>query len=83
MLLPRLFLGVGSSILLRSLDKVGLLHRSYHALDKGNFVLVQTIFPIQHLVRILWFYDIVGLSLLSFRFCSNFALWASFCAILR
>ena len=51
MFLPGASLGVGSSILLRSLGKVCLLHRSYHALDKGNFLVVQTVFLVQHLVR--------------------------------
>ena len=48
--LPRPSLGVGSSILLRSLGSVGLLHRSNHTLNKCNLVLVQAVFLVQHLV---------------------------------
>ena len=49
--LPRPSLGVGSSILLRSLGGVGLFHWSYHTFDKGNLILRQAVFLVQHLVR--------------------------------
>ena len=41
---------VGFMILRRSFGDVGLFHRSYHALDKGNLILRQAVFLIQHLV---------------------------------